>query len=277
MKGTRNQSAGTHPSPGELMQAFDGELGSAELARVNAHVADCDACRTDWARLKRGSDIVAKLHQTTGPISQAALRLPPEETRASWILVLGKPWAISAAAALVCAALVYGAAWLRLWPAPHNGQELIRQTPAAPLAAMKTAVSPTHAPSHAHSRGLRGELQAARVNQPSHGRAAAAPQTAGPASQTAQSRTPQSQTAPSQTAQDVFWTLPYSNPALASQGGELIRVALPREAFVMAGVPVASIPASGPSDRISADVWLGADGLPFAIRPASYRTTSLNR
>jgi hypothetical protein len=267
MKGTRNQSAGTHPSPGELMQAFDGELGSAELAWVNAHVADCYACRTDWARLKRGSDIVAKLHQTTGPICQAALRLPPEETRASWILLLGKPWAISAAAALVCAALVYGAAWLRLWPAPHNGQELIRQTPAAPLAAMKTAVSPTHAPSHAHSRGLHGELQAARVNQPSHGRAAAAPQTARPASQTAQS----------QTAQDVFWTLPYSNPALASQGGELIRVALPREAFVMAGVPVASIPVSGPSDRISADVWLGADGLPFAIRPASYRTTSLNR
>jgi hypothetical protein len=259
------------------MQAFDGELGSGELARVNAHVADCPACRTDLARLKRGSEIVAELHQSTRPISQGALRLPPEETRPSWILPLSKPWAISAVAALVCAALVYGAAWLRLWPAPHNGQELVRQTPAAPLAAMTTAVSPVHAPDDARSLGLQGKLQAATVNRPSHGRAAAAPQTAGPASQTPQPQTPQSQTAPSQTAQDVFWTLPYSNPALASQGGELIRVALPREAFVMAGVPLASIPASGPSDQISADVWLGADGLPFAIRPASYRTTSFHR
>jgi hypothetical protein len=272
MKGTRNQSARTHPSPGELMQAFDGELGSGELARVNAHVADCAACRADWARVKRGSEIVAELHQTTGPISQAALRLPPEEARPSWILPRSKPWAISAVAALVCAALVYGAAWLRLWPAPHNGQALVRQTAAAPLAAMTTAVPPVHAPNHAGSLALQGKLQAARANRPSHGRAASAPQTAGPASQT-----PRSQSAPSQTAQDVFWTLPYSNPALASQGGELIRVALPREAFVMAGVPLASIPASGPSDQISADVWLGADGLPFAIRPASYRTTSLNR
>jgi len=273
MKGSGNQPARTHPSPGELMQAFDGELVSGELSRVNAHVADCDACRTDWARLKRGSEIVAELHQTTRPISQAALRLPPEETRPSWILPLSKPWAISAAAALVCAALVYGAAWLRLWPAPPNGRELVRQTPAATT----TVVSSVHAPNDTHSRGLHGQLQAARINRPWHGRTATAPQTAGPASQTTPSQTTPSQTAPSQTAQDVFWTLPYSNPALASQGGELIRVALPREAFVMAGVPVASIPASGPSDQISADVWLGADGLPFAIRPASYRTTSLHR
>ena len=90
------------------MQAFDGELGSGDLVLVNAHVAQCQVCQTDLARLQRASDLVAKLHQTTGPISQAALRLPPEETRPSWILALSKPWAISAVAALVCAALVYG-------------------------------------------------------------------------------------------------------------------------------------------------------------------------
>lgn len=256
MNGNRNQSGHAHPSPGELMQAFDGELGSGELVLVNAHAAQCQVCQTDLARLQRASDLVTELHQATGPIPLAALRLPAEETRMPWILQFPKPWAIAGVAALVCAA-----AWLSLWPAPREGHELVRRAPAAKT----TTVPPVHSP--IETRGLQREPHAATVNRPSHWRVAAAPHAAGPASQPP----------PSQTAQDVFWTLPYSNPALASQGGELVRVALPREAFVMAGVPLASIPASEPSDKISADVWLGADGLPFAIRPASYRTTSFHR
>jgi anti-sigma factor RsiW len=263
MEDNRTQS-GTHPSPGELMQAFDGELDSGELTRVHAHTAHCEVCRLDWARLQRATDLVAELHQATRPIPLAALRLPAEDTRTPWILPLKKPWAISGAAALAC--VVLAAAWLSLRPAPHNGLEPVRQTPSAPPAAMTTVVSPVRTPNTSHPRVLQGGLQAAKLNRSSSRRAVTAPQTAGPAPQAPQS----------QTARDVFWSLPYSNPALASQGGELIRVALPREAFVMAGVPLAIIPASGPSDQISADVWLGADGLPFAIRPASYGTTSLN-
>jgi hypothetical protein len=258
------QSGSMHPPPGELMQAFDGELGSGELVRVNAHVAHCQVCRADWARLQRATDLVAELHQAAGSIPLAALRLPAEKTNTPWILPFAKTWAISGVAALVCAA-----AWLSLRPASHSGQE-----PAAPAAATTTARSPVRAPSGSHSRVLQGELRAAKVNRPSHWRAVSAPPAAELISQAAKPALPATQP---QTAQDVFWPLPYSNPALASQGGELIRVALPREAFVMAGVPLASIPVSGPSDKISADVWLGADGLPLAIRPASYRTTSFRR
>jgi hypothetical protein len=179
---------------------------------------------------------------------------------------------------LVCAGVVCTAVLLSVWPAPHSGRELVRQTPAAPLPATNAEPSQVPSPNAARSRILQGGLQASRVNRFSHLRKVAAPQTAGAIRQTPEPapQAGQAQAAQSQITQDVFWSLPYSNPALASQGAELIRVTLPLEAFVMAGVPLAIIPSSGPNDRFSADVLLGADGLPFAIRPASYRTTSIN-
>jgi hypothetical protein len=279
MEGNGNELSGTHPLPVELMQAFDDELSSGELARVKAHVAHCESCRADWARLQQVTELVAELHGSTGPIPRVALRLPADETRMSGAFVFKNPRAISRVAVLVCSVLVCGAIWLAVRPASNKQRELVRQTssqtPTAPLPASGTSVSQA-GPSTSYAR----VLQAVKANRPAHWRAIAATQTSALTSPAVKPALHTADTAPqaaqTQTAQDVFWSLPYSNPALASQGAELVRVTLPREAFVMAGVPMASIPLGGPNDRISADVLLGSDGLPFAIRPASYRITSLN-
>jgi hypothetical protein len=71
---------------------------------------------------------------------------------------------------------------------------------------------------------------------------------------------------------NVF-ALPLSDPAIANGTETTVRVSVPTSQLIAWGVPPL---ANGPDDEVSADLLLGDDGLPRAIRilPASTTTTS---
>jgi hypothetical protein len=60
-----------------------------------------------------------------------------------------------------------------------------------------------------------------------------------------------------------FIPVSYSNIAALEQGGEIVRVELPRYALANFGLPVNMDRAN---ERVKADVLLGPDGLAHAIR-----------
>jgi hypothetical protein len=61
----------------------------------------------------------------------------------------------------------------------------------------------------------------------------------------------------------AFFPLPYADDSASLEGGAVIRVAVPRSALASWGLPV--IGAAG-TDRIPAELVVGADGTPQAIR-----------
>ena len=60
-----------------------------------------------------------------------------------------------------------------------------------------------------------------------------------------------------------FMPLGYLNPATLQDGGQIIRVELPRSSLVNFGLPVNM---NRYHEKVKADVLLGADGLAHAIR-----------
>lgn len=70
-----------------------------------------------------------------------------------------------------------------------------------------------------------------------------------------------------QMATTDFVALPYGDDSLVEESATIVRVELPRSALRLAGFNVAQERAD---DRIQADVVLGADGLPHAVRFVNY-------
>jgi len=64
----------------------------------------------------------------------------------------------------------------------------------------------------------------------------------------------------------AFTQLPYADDSAALDGGAVVRVSLTRSALASFGLPVADLASS---DRIQADLIVGADGTPQAIRLVS--------
>ena len=60
-----------------------------------------------------------------------------------------------------------------------------------------------------------------------------------------------------------FMSLGYMNPALLQDGGQIVRVELPRSALVNFGLPVNM---NRYNEKVKADILLGVDGLAHAIR-----------
>ena len=60
-----------------------------------------------------------------------------------------------------------------------------------------------------------------------------------------------------------FIALPYSDENLAPEGAVVLEVEVPRSALLLAGIPSGE---SGSTDRVKAEVMVGADGLARAIR-----------
>ncbi len=260
----RNQDG--HPAGWTLMAALDRELSAPENLAVEEHVTKCPECGAQWERLRQVSGRLTEFRQSISSLPEFELHLPPAEkpaTRLDGIVsLLRRPRFLVPAAALATAVI-----GLTLWTNSRAGISY-REAPAPPVvnvpaktetiaaskpaipAAPETQASAIQTPRHLRSRSpaQEGHLQG---NAPNPAPNVPAPQTA-----------------------EVFWYLPYSNPALADEGAEMVRADLPREAFLMAGVPLANIPAAGPRERIAADVLIGADGLPRAIRPARELTTA---
>ncbi|MGA7411117.1 MAG: zf-HC2 domain-containing protein [Bryobacteraceae bacterium] len=254
-----------HPTGSRLMAALDNELSPQQSSAVEVHVSKCPQCTAQWERLQQVSHRLAEFHRSISSVPEFELRLPSNEKQPSMVggvvAFLRRPQFFMPAAALATAVI-----GLILWTNFRaNVAHLAGALPPAvkePVETGTIALSKPAPPAAPQTETA--------VIRPRHLRSA------GPAQQADVQRhtpNPQSNAAPSETA-EVFWYLPYSDPALAAEGAEVVRADLPREAFLMAGVPLANIPAAGPKDRIAADIVIGADGLPRAIRPARQQTTA---
>jgi Putative zinc-finger len=255
-----------HPPGSLLMAALDSELSSQEGAAVEQHVAECRECSAQWQRLTKVSGRLTEFHGVMSEVSslpEFELRLPPDKSRVpafgAWFEWLRRPQFLVPAAAL--AVTLVG---LALWTNSKISRPTISSS--APVATRPAAsdIRPQPPPATVETQTV-PQTRKAAVRPKRHARdTEQSLEAKGPL------RSPVAGTnsSPSQTA-EVFWALPYSDPALREEGAEIVRADLPREAFLKAGVPLANIPATGPRGRIAADILLGADGLPRAIRPAN--------
>lgn len=254
-----------HPTGSTLMAALDRELPPRQHSTVEEHLAKCPQCAPQWERLQQVSGRLTEFHRSIASLPEFELQLPSHEKRTSAVggilALFRRPRFFAAAAALAMAVVGFV-----LWTNPRAGVR--PASPAPPVinvpaeTTAKTASRPetTAAP----------QTQAAAIRSPRRSRTTASSRQA---DLPQRAPNPEVNAVPPQTA-EVFWYLPYSDPALVAEGAEVVRADLPREAFLMAGVPLANIPAGGPKDRIAADIVIGADGLPRAIRPARQQTTA---
>jgi len=123
----------THVQDEDLVQRLDGELASARRDSIDAHLAECDACRTRLTRFYAVSLAIAGTPPSTtgaGHRARARLTLAMQQeaehrrTQSSVRRVLSSVafqprWALGAAAALACAA------WLGL-PGMQVGPDAAR-------------------------------------------------------------------------------------------------------------------------------------------------------
>jgi Putative zinc-finger len=265
MESNRDLQLDGHPTGSVLLAALDGELSTQQNSAVTEHVAGCSECAAQWGRLAQASVRLTEFHRSISALPEFELHLPPDPQPASVLggikLFLRRPQFFVSAAALAVA--VFGIVFwtgtrtaVPISPAPlaakvpEQTATLAASKPAIPVAP-QTPIATTRRPRHLSSTA---PSQSTSLPQP--------PQN------------PEPNVSTPQTA-EVFWYLPYSNPALAAEGAEMVQAELPREAFLMAGVPLANIPAPGPRGRIAADIVIGADGLPRAIRPARQQTSAM--
>jgi hypothetical protein len=253
-----------HPTGSTLMAALDRELPSRQHSAVEEHLTKCPQCAAQWERLQQVSGRLMEFHRSISSLPEFELQLPPNErpiTVLGGILsLLRRPQLFIPVGALATVVLGFV-----LWTSPRMGVTLMGPAPAVAkvpeqtraMAANKPAIPATPQTQVATIRSPRRLRGTARSQQADLPRRAPDPEPNAPTPQTA----------------EVFWYLPYSDPALAAEGAEMVRADLPREAFLMAGVPLANIPPAGPKGRIVADIVIGADGLPRAIRPARLQTT----
>jgi hypothetical protein len=263
-----------HPSSASLMAALDGELSGQQGVAVGQHVSECPQCAARWQRLAQASERLAEFHCSAidTPLPEFELRLPADKTGVSALDEIHawfrRPQFLMPAVAL--AAMLIG---LVLWT---NSRDRVTTAPGPELRTInrsqgtkaETASKPTLPASRSNGDQPRApQSQTARVRLPQRS------PNRGPSLPTAPPRRMPEIVSKSITAQspELFWVLPYSDPALTAEGAEMVRVDLPREAFLMAGVPLGNLPATDTKERIAADVLIGADGLPRAIRPARQR------
>jgi len=252
-----------HPTGSTLMAALDQELSPQQNSAVEEHVTKCPQCSLQWERLQQVSARLTDFHQSLSTLPQFELHLPANEERTPMVggilASLRRRELFMPAAALATAVI-----GLILWTNSRASVSPIK-SPVPPVIQARTETATMTA--------SKAPIQAASQTQTAVIRPPRSAATSQQADVLRHAPNPKPNAAQPQTA-EVFWYLPYSNPALAAEGAELVHADLPREAFLMAGVPLANIPAAGPQDRIAADIVIGADGLPRAIRPARQQTTA---
>ena len=125
-------SAGSHPTPGELLLAGEDQLPREEAEPILAHVNQCWQCRTQVERYKRGIDAYveyrkSELDPVLAPREQSWLRMsarlreadrkPPEQPAGGW---RHRRWYAMAAMA---ASAAIGA--LIFWPKPLTAEMVL--------------------------------------------------------------------------------------------------------------------------------------------------------
>jgi hypothetical protein len=265
----RNQANETlkqeHPSRQRLILTFDRELPSRELAAVLHHIERCAQCELCWAKLaKLSHGIAAAEREDSAPVFELKLPSGAEVDRFS-AERNGSP-TLMRMVGLVAAVLTLA---VGLW--------LLMRSPSQPGPAISAAggKAEEHEGSATQPKvaAPKGALAPQRVSAGNEKHLAAVVRPSKRVLRNSQVTAPSAAVA-AQRDQDskvVFWALPYSNPALTAEGVHVVHVALPREAFLMAGVPVDELPGVSQREVVPAEVLLGSDGLPTAIRPIQYK------
>lgn len=100
----------------QMSQALDGPLTGEERGELEAHLAGCPACRTDWAALRELHQAMGELEETPAPEGFADLvmeRVREESAPAKVVPLWRRPqWRAAAglaACAVICVGLYYGA------------------------------------------------------------------------------------------------------------------------------------------------------------------------
>lgn len=233
----------SHLTDALLVKALDGELSGGDKAEVEIHLASCQECLD---RLDRWADLSTEIARVVDAVPTPAARQSHDRLVRAMANAYKPYGAVKqarrgrtfawAAALAACLAIVtlFSVRLMRHLPKQHEEPAAI------------AANGGRHAPSPA-------AIAHVRPDQPVKRRPVLA-----------RNKVPAKLKSVSQTADDGFWPLPYSNPALPVDASDVLRVRVRLSALTAAGV-VSSAPASD-DPWVQADVLLGADGEPRGIR-----------
>jgi hypothetical protein len=241
-----------------IVRDIERELDCATRGEATRHAESCALCArglTDSRALAAGLRALAEdmRFEQSPPRLEAALvaRFRKNSTAAAAAKAKTQSygWARWAAAAAILILLVVAALRLRqsepqqvvegVKPSPQNEQQIASPAPAPPTLAPEKKIAPKVAPGITPNRKGPGRAFLARRNK----KPAAEP-----------SR---------QEITTSFYPLMYLGEFNQAEGGQMVRVELPRSALVSLGFPM-NVERAG--ERVKADVIVGNDGLARAIR-----------
>jgi hypothetical protein len=246
-----------HPSRQRLILAFDRELPSSELTAVLHHIELCAVCEARFAKLAKLSDGIAAVEPEDGaPVFE--LKLPS----VSEVHPFPSKWSgppLMKTLGLIAAVVTLAVGLWLLMRSPSQSRPAVAAAGGNTGEGRKGSVThPKLDVSNEDQTPRRAVVQHLRRARPNS-------RVTTPMAANTTQRDPDSKV--------VFWALPYSNPVLTAEGEHVVHVGLPREAFLMAGVPVAELPGVSQRELVPAEVLLGSDGLPSAIRPIQYKAS----
>ena len=259
----------------ERFQVIAGELArndimdADERASALAHAAACERCQETLALQSHLSEGFRSLALET-KAAQAALRVEDkvlaafhERTR-----VVSVPasslrrhfWIGAAAAVLLLAVGVLGWRWYVVSP-PQPTRQAGSQNAAGSVAPSKPEMSPVVAVSPSQRPNVSTPLMSGRFQSRKHATTRAAK-----LSVAKRATTEPSTSATIHETKEIttaFVSLGYGSALDLQDGGQMVRVELPRSALARFGLPMNMNRAD---EKIKADVLVGADGLARAIR-----------
>ena len=230
-----------------LLRALDEELPPRQAWLLKLHLESCESCQARFDGLRQISSRVAELHQVAVPADSTerfAARLEAEELRrrnSGWRRWLARPlWQQLAWCGAFALAILAGFRARTLRPTTPVRRIIVQPLPGSVLPPAPKQLAAVRVPAQP-VRPVRRRVKKHAPQPPVSAEAVAG---------TREVVTP-------------FITLPFSDAALPLDQAAVIRVELPRSALELAGLPVNE---DRRSERVRADLVLGADGLARAIR-----------
>ncbi len=260
----------------ERFQVIAGELArndimdADERARALAHAAACESCEEVLAwhsRLSEGFRSLAletKAAQASSSVKGQVLTAFRERRRI--FSVPASPlrrhfWISAAAAVLLLAVGILGWRWY-VASAPQRIEQVSSQNTPANIGATAPVKPPVAAISPSLPRNASTPLVSRRFQSPKHSTTFAQPRLDVAKRATTQPSLSAATHEPKEIT-TAFVPLGYGSALDLQDGGQMVRVELPRSALARFGLPMNMNRAD---EKIKADVLVGADGLARAIR-----------
>lgn len=234
-----------HLTDEQLVRAIDGEITAIEQADIDAHLVRCEACLERWEATAEFSNEVERA------IDATAVRAPRgarerlmeamESERANAAIRPGRrvhAWWWAAAAAASIAIILFALHGPGRTAPKQEAARVHKQGNPSP-AATRTEDSGSPAAAPVPERASRKELRAG--SKPRQGAGDPSP--------------------------SAFLRLPYTDAELPMQAAGLVRVRM--QLSMLANAGVIHMSPGAPDAPVEADVLLGIDGQPYAIRLVS--------